>query len=250
MAHQSLTVPDSSPVQPRSVPTGEARLGTILHVQWALAIACAYLVLFGHESGDPQALGPLVVVGFLATNLVVGRLRPALAERPLFGIALAAIDAALITLSLLVAGQLSVELLLLCLGILVLAIAGLRIGPIALATLALTAAYLGIVWITGDETLWRSSVLLRVPLLFAAAIVYAWLVELGSRAALPAAEVEGEGSGVGGEVAEQWQAIQRCQAALRAGSLAEADAALREVAAQNQALRMHLSPAVDKGARH
>jgi hypothetical protein len=240
MAHKTLTASETSPVEsPVASSAHRARLATILHVQWALAIACAYLVLFGHESGDPQGLGPLVVVGFLVTNLVVGRLRPELATTPWFGVAVAGIDALLITTSLYVAGQLSIELVLLCLGILILAIAGLRIGPIALATLGLTAVYLGIVWFTGDDTLWRSSVLLRVPLLFTAAIVYAWLVELGSRTAPDAAAAAPSHTpALDDEVALQWQAIERCQAALRAGSLAEANAALREVAAQNQAMRM------------
>ncbi len=228
-----LTAVDAAP--------DSTRLATILHVQWALAIACAYLVLFGRESGDPNGVGPLVVAGFLATNLVVGRLRPAVVQRPLFGLALAAVDALLIVASLYVAGQLSVELVLLCLGILILAIAGLRIGPIALATLALTAVYLGIVWYTGGASLWRSSVLLRVPLLFTAAIVYAWLVELGSRGAAASraqAAAVHPGAALLDEVSAQWAAIQRCQAALREGAMHDAAAALRDVAAQNQSIRM------------
>lgn len=216
------------------------RLQTILHVQWALAIACAYLILFGRESGDPHGLGPLAVAGFLATNLLVGRCTPAMAEHPLFGLVLGAVDTLLIVGSLYIANQLSVELVLLCLGILVLAIAGLRIGPIALATLGLTSAYLGIVWFTGDASLWRSSVLLRVPLLFTAAIVYAWLVELGSQSGTPPAAVETSDptAALFDEVTAQWEAIQRCQAALRAGTPAAADEALRAVAAQNQAIRL------------
>ena len=220
--------------------TDGTRLATILHVQWALAIACAYLVLFGRESGDANGVGPLVVAGFLATNLVVGRLRPAVVQRAAVRLALAVVDALLIVASLYVAGQLSPELVLLCLGILILAIAGLRIGPIALATLALTAVYLAIVWYTGGTSLWRSSVLLRVPLLFTAAIVYAWLVEMGSRSAAArteAAEVH-PAAALLDEVSAQWEAIQRCQGALREGVMHDAEAALRDVAAQNQAIRM------------
>ncbi|MGH7787468.1 MAG: hypothetical protein ACRERC_11415 [Candidatus Binatia bacterium] len=239
MAHGTLTAAESDSLAAASAAPEGARLGTILHVQWALAIACAYLVLFGRESGDPHALGPLVVAGFLATNLVVGRLRPALAESALFGLALAAVDALLIVASLYLANQLSIELILLCLGILILAIAGLRIGPIALATLALTASYLAIVWFTGDATLWRSSVLLRVPLLFTAAIVYAWLVELGTRPRVDAIDEADEHAELLDDVAAQWEAIQRCQAALSAGATSAADAALCEVAAQNQALRLY-----------
>ena len=236
-----LAPPEPAKLAPSEPTVGSARLSTILHVQWALAIACAYLVIFGQESGDPRGLGPLVVAAFLAVNLVIGRLRPGIAERPLFGIALALVDALLIVASLYVAGQLSIELVLLCQAVLVMAIAGLRIGPIALASLALSAAYLGIVWFTSGTTLWRSSVLLRVPLLFTVAIVYAWLVDLGSRgtSARMHAEVHPTDALLN-EVAVQWQAIERCRAALRGGDVADAEAALREVAAQSQAIRLHV----------
>jgi hypothetical protein len=223
--------------------SGGARLATVLHVQWALTLACAYLVLFGRESGDALGVGPLVVAGFLAVNLVIGRLRPVVAEGPLFGLAVAVVDALLIVASLYVAGQLSIELVLLCLGILILAIAGLRIGPIALATLAMTGTYLAIVWFTGGGSLWRSSVLLRVPLLFTAAIVYAWLVEMGTRgsAAAPERAERHPADALRDEAAVQWEAIRRCQTALRAGAMSEADMALRDVAAQNQAIRMRVA---------
>lgn len=240
MANATLAARHSAPVA-ADVSSDGARLTTILHVQWALAIACSYLVLFGRESGDPNGFGPIVVAGFLAANLIVGRLRPSVVQRPMFGFALAMVDAVLVVASLYVAGQLSFELVLLCLGILILAIAGLHIGPIALATLALTAAYLGVVWLTGDVTLWRTSVLLRVPLLFTAAIVYAWLVELGSRNAAPgqAAAASHPPMALLDEIAAQAHGIEHCQAALRAGAVREAEAALREVAAHNQAMRGH-----------
>lgn len=240
MADRTLTAEHSTPETGEDAFAG-TRLATILHVQWALAIACAYLVLFGHESGDPHGIGPLVVAGFLATNLVLGRLRPALAERPTFAMVLAVVDGVLIVASLYVAGQLSIELVLLCLGILILAIAGLTIGSIALATLALTLAYLVIVWLTGGATLWRSSVLLRVPLLFTAAIVYAWLVEVGSRRGRAARAAENDAYPADellDEVVAQWQAIERCQHALRTGAVGEAESALRQVATQNQSIRM------------
>ena len=243
MTHGALAATHPAKIQTADFPEDSARLATILHVQWALAIACAYLVLFGRESGDANGVGPIVVAGFLATNLVVGRLRPAVVQRTLFGLALAVIDTFLIIASLYVAGQLSIELVLLCLGILILAISGLHTGPIALATLALTASYLTIVWFTGGGSLWRSSVLLRVPLLFTAAIVYAWLVELGSRGAATRAEATAEDPATAllDEVTSQWDAIQRCEAALRSGSVNTATTALREVAAQNQAIRMRAS---------
>lgn len=245
MAHGAVTMMHQ--MHDPNVGDGEAdpstnRLATILHVQWALAIACSYLVLFGHESTDVGGVGPLLVAAFLAVNLVVGRLPAAASQSALFGFCLAAVDAVLIVASLYVAGQLSIELVLLCIGILILAIAGLHIGPIALATLALTAAYLGIVWMTGDATLWRSSVLLRVPLLFTAAIVYAWLVEIGSRGAATrqAAQQEQPMVALLDEVAMQREAIERCELALRNGALRDAALALNDVAGRNDALRRNV----------
>jgi hypothetical protein len=241
MADGTLTLAHSSHAAPVDRASEPTRMKTILHVQWALAIACAYLVLFGRESGDPVGVGPLVVAGFLATNLVLGRVPPALAEYTWFGFVIATVDSLLIVASLYVAGQLSIELVLLCLGILILAIAGLRTGPIAVATLVLTGAYLGIVWFTGDATLWRSSVLLRVPLLFTAAIVYAWLVEMGSSGHGAVAEAaRAPADELLDETATQWEAIQRCQAALRSGAVRDAQAALRDVAAQNQSIRLRV----------
>jgi hypothetical protein len=242
MSHGTLAARSSAALAAPATTADNARLKTILNVQWALAIACSYLVLFGRESGDPDGVGPIVVAAFLAVNLVVGRLRPATVQQPLFGLALAAADAVLVVGSLYVAGQLSVELVLLCLGILILAIAGLHTGPIALATLGLTAAYLGVVWFTGGTSLWRSSVLLRVPLLFTAAIVYAWLVELGSRnAELHGKVLDGtpKASPLLEELFAQDQAIERCAAALHAGAVAEAESALRDIAAHNRSLHHH-----------
>lgn len=240
MSDGTLVATHPAKVSDTEITPDSMRLATILHVQWALAIACAYLVLFGRESGDANGFGPIVVAGFLAINLLVGRLRPATMQRSLFGLGLAVVDACLIIASLYVAGQLSIELVLLCLGILILAIAGLRTGPIALATLALTAGYLTIVWFSGGASLWRSSVLLRVPLLFTAAIVYAWLVELGSRSAATRTEVirAHPADVLFDELATQWEAIQRCEAALRSGATSSAATALHDVATQNQALRM------------
>lgn len=248
MTNGALTTTHLPTVEAAAGPS-RSRLGTILHVQWALAIACSYLVLLGSESGDPDAFGALLVAGFLGTNLIVGRLPAGLAERALFGVALAVVDGALIVASLYVAGQRSVELVLLCLSILTLALAGQRIGPIALVTLALTALHLTIVWFTGDATLWRSSVLLRVALLFTAAIVYAWLVELGSRgaAARVAQIARNPTSALLDQVAVQRAAIERCQAALRAGVMHDAVNALRDVAAENEAMRLGMGALAEDG---
>lgn len=243
MTSEPLAAPGSGPLEGQAaVPPDAAanRLKALIQVQWALTIACAYLVLFGREGGEPPPLAPLLVAGLLATNLILGRLRPDVAEVPRFTVVLAGVDAVLIAGSLLVAGQLSVELVLLCVGVLVLAVAGIRIGLIAALALLLTGGYLGIVALAGDGGPWRANILLRVPVLFAAAIAYAWLVDMGKRKRQREAEVVAvdPAEALLEETAVQWRAIERCRSALRKGRAKEADAALDEVAAQNHAIRI------------
>ena len=216
--------------------TRDERQQTIILVQWALAMACAYLVLFSQDATDTLGLGALVIVAFLAANLVVGRLRPATFGTPRSSIGIAIVDTVLIAASLMVAGQLSVELLVLCLGILVLAIAGLRLGPIAAATLGMAAAYLSITWFMGNDSLSESRTLLRVPFLFTAAIAYAWLVEVGRRRASDVSTGD-----VSNALAAQADAISRCQSVLSEGSVPDATALLEVIAANNRVLRQKLN---------
>ena len=242
MSHGTLAArPRAALVAPQT-PSDQARLATILHVQWALAIACAYLRAVRARIGRSDGVGPdrggrvsrhepgrrPLAPGDRCSSRVFGsrRLPPSTrcwSSPPSTS-----------------PGQLSIELVLLCLGILILAIAGLHTDRSRWRRWRLTAAYLGVVWFTGGASLWRSSVLLRVPLLFTAAIVYAWLVELGSRSA----ELR----------SRRWRRtplhprcsksclrrIRRSNAAprrCRPAQSARAEAALRDVATHNRALQ-------------
>jgi hypothetical protein len=223
-------------------PTGrmQTRRDTIVLVRWALVIACAYLVLFSEGSSGARGLGPWVIVVFLASNLVVGRFSLEFLSTPRFVIGIGVLDSVLIGASLYCAGQMSVELLVLFLGVLVSAIAGFRSGLIAGITLGLTFASLLIVWFGGAQPLWRSSMLLRVPFLLAAALVYAWLSEAGRH--LPSADGQADamrpsGYGVDAlmqDLSRQLDAIKRCQTALANGSLAAAQTAMAEIAQQHR----------------
>lgn len=224
----------------------DTRHDSIVLVQWALAIACAYLVIFAEGSAGALGLGGLVIVAFLAFNLIVGRLTAESLSKPQVNIGIAAGDTLLVTLSLYAANQLSLELVLLCLGILVLAIAGLKISTIAVATLAMTAIYLFVVWYSSSESLLRSGTLLRVPFLFTAAIVYAWLVEVGQHGVGANKRVPARGPGGGNlsaEVSAQLDAVRRCQAAVSEGSKAAAESALVEVTARAKAIQAGLARA-------
>src|SRR4029434_4979078 len=109
------------------------------------------------------------------------------------------------------AQQLSVELLLLCLGVLVMAIAGLSLGVIAAVTMGLSLASLAVAWLGGAQLVWQSSVLLRVPLLLGAALVFALLVEgQGSRSrATPVRSTDDDIDALTNHIAQQQEAIRR-----------------------------------------
>src|SRR5262249_19366555 len=113
----------------------EKQRETIVMVRWALILTCAYLMLVGKSTAGPAWLGPLLVAAFLASNLFIGRTPRENFGRQSFKVAIAVMDTLFIAASLYVAQQLSVELLLLCLGVLVMAIAGLPLGVIAGVTI-------------------------------------------------------------------------------------------------------------------
>jgi hypothetical protein len=175
-------------------------------------------------------------VVFLASNLVVGRLPGASLATREFKIGIAVFDTALIASSLYLAQQLSVEVLLLFLAVVVLAAAGLELGVIARITLLVSVADVVLMWLTSREPIWRSSMLLRVPFLLSAGLLYGALVEAGigggprqpRRMPVVAIDV------LTTAVAAQRQAIARCQAALSDRPTGAALDALNEIASQNQ----------------
>ena len=226
----------------------DSRPATIVTVRWALILTCAYLMLLGPGSGLPHWLGPLLVAAYLASNLVLGRLH---ADQVTQGvvIGIAVLDTVFIAASLWVAGQLSVELLLLCLGVLVLAIAGLSLGIIAAVTIGMSIASLAVGWATGSERILESSVLLRVPFLLGAAMVFALLVNGGRRA--PAAAVAGDvGDSLGSHLTQQNDALRRVTAALNAGSSVDAREALQDAIFHNRQMSQRLGAGSFESARN
>lgn len=217
--------------------SAHGRHSTILLVQWALALACIYMVLFSEQSRGLASWGSIVVLAFLATNVTIGRVDVATTNRRSFMVTVGLIDAVLIVASLQSAGQLSVELVLLCLGIVILAVAGLRLPTIAIASVAMTLGYLLIVGLTGGESPWRAGTLLRLPFLFIAAVVYAWFVELGSASGPTSA------SGATNDLLSQRAAIERCRQALGSGATGAAESALAEIEQRAHALERSIARA-------
>ena len=207
---------------------------TIVMVRWVLIIACAYLILFSDGGAGAINIGLVPIAAFLASNLLAGRLPQDYFATRKFKVAIAAVDTVFITVSVYLAHQLSVELLMLFLAVVVLAAAGLELAVIARLTLALSVADVVLVWLTGNEPVWRTSMLLRVPFLLSAGLVYGALVEAGlgvspssRRQPLVALDT------LATSLSAQREAIERCQAALSGSGSSVALSALTDVANQN-----------------
>jgi hypothetical protein len=214
-----------------------AHRDTVVMVRWALTITCGYLVLFSEAARGTTGLAPLVIVAFLASNLIIGRLPARSIVWPGFHISVASLDTVLIGLSLFCAGQLSVELVVLLLGVLVLAIAGIRLGIIAVLTVGLAIASLLLVAVNGSQPLHHTSMLLRVPFLLAAAVAYAWLAELGRHEPGGAAHATDVTSDLAHDLSVQFETIGRCQAAAAQGLVSATQALLAEIGQANLQMR-------------
>ncbi|MGH7787884.1 MAG: hypothetical protein ACRERC_13500 [Candidatus Binatia bacterium] len=221
----------------------ERRRETIVLVRWALILTCAYLMLLGRATTGPAWLAPLLVAAFLASNLFLGRMPRENFGRQSFKVAVAIMDTLFIAAALFVAQQLSVELLLLCLGVLVMAIAGLSLGVIAGVTIGMTVLSLLVNWTTGGEVVLQTSLLLRVPFLLGAALVFALLVEGGGRrtaAAMPETADDLVDT-LAAHVAKQNEAIRRYQSAMAEGGGSPARSAIEDVMLHNRQMAQTLS---------
>ncbi len=217
----------------------EDRRQMIVMVRSSLIVACAYLILFSEGSSGAQGIGPLIIALYLASNLVVGRLRPEVIGTQPFNVTIAILDTILIAASLFLAGQASVEMVVLFLGVLIVAIAGLRATAIAGVTLALCAAYLLMAWVSGRD-LSRSSMLLQVPFLLCAAMVYGWVTE-AARAQSRRVGASQQTEALVADLSAQLETVTRCQAMLSEGAASAAlPAGLEEIAAQNRQMQAKL----------
>lgn len=233
---------DALALSPQSAALEKQR-ETIVLVRWALILTCAYLMLLGKDTAGPSWLPALVIAAFLASNLMVGRLARHYFGRQSFKIGVAVMDTCFIAGSLWVAQQLSIELLLLCLGVLVMAIAGLRLGTIAMVTIAMSALSVAGTWISGSQIVWQSSLLLRVPFLLGAALVFALLVEgQGSqRAESVTPSADDLLDTIATHVAMQHDAIRRYSAAMADGATAAARDAMEDIVLHNRQMAQKLA---------
>lgn len=206
---------------------GDQRTQVLVSARWALIMGCAYLILFSPLGVSPTGLGVIAI--FLASNFFLARTAMSRVKSHSFQLLLAAADTIMICAALYVAGEFTIELLVLFLGVLVLAIAGLPSWTIAACTLLMGGAYLGMVWIAGGAAAtWKSGTLLRAPFLLGVALSYAALVDASGARLRRAA-------GLAHELLLQLEAIRRCQSALASGAHGLVESTLREIEQRGEA---------------
>lgn len=200
---------------------GDDRGQVVVSARWALIMGCAYLILFSARGVSPTGLGVIAI--FLASNFFLARMQPEWIRSHTFQLGLAAADTVMICAALYAAGEFTIELLVLFLGVLVLAIAGLPSWAIAACTVLMGAAYLTMVWLAGGgAATWQSGTLLRAPFLLGVALSYASLVDASGVRLRRAASLAHE-------LVLQLEGIRQCQAALASGAEGTVEATLREM---------------------
>lgn len=146
----------------------------IVMLRWVLMIALSYVVVFGAHARIEIA--GLCVGVFLASNLVLMRLPKRVFDHRAFDFVLAGVDLAGISLGLWLCGSAGPDFFFLFFFAIFLAALGERPELTALAASFAATAYLIFLY-PGSE--WNSALLLRVPFLFVAALMYG---NLASRA--------------------------------------------------------------------
>ncbi len=151
------------------MPKDEKRQAIVM-LRWVLMIALSYVVVFG--GGARIEAAGLCVGFFLASNLVLMRLPARVFDHQAFDFLLAAFDLAGITFGLWLCGSAGPDFFFLFFFAIFLAALGERPELTALAASFAATAYLVFLY---PGSGWNSALLLRVPFLFIAALMYGHL---------------------------------------------------------------------------
>ncbi len=149
-----------------------------LILRYTLIIATAYLLLVEQSFAlTPLAPFLLVAVAFIS-NIAIGVLPPSVTSWRYFALGVIVGDTLWISLALLASGHFAADFFFLYFFVLLLAALGEKLWLIAVAAVAVCAAYLYVLSAMGAEwSLWTSPSLIRIPFLFAAAAFYGHMVE-------------------------------------------------------------------------
>ncbi|MGH7785895.1 MAG: GAF domain-containing sensor histidine kinase, partial [Candidatus Binatia bacterium] len=146
-------------------------------MRYTLIAATAYLLIVEQGFAPPPPVTILLVVGALASNVVLGRLPGRITRSSRFALAVVVGDTVWITAALVTSGKFSGEFFYLYFLVLLMAAIGENLQLVALGALAVCGAYLYLLMASGTWSLWSSPSLIRIPFLFAAAAFYGHLVD-------------------------------------------------------------------------
>jgi signal transduction histidine kinase len=151
---------------------------TIIILQWVIAIATSFLILFqkGEVSKDPVVYGLVAI--FLLTSLVLYRLPEGAFYHGFFDVVLLIWDTLLLSTAIYVNQDISWELFLLYFFVLFLAAMGESMLKIVLGSVIINVVYIGLLVQQGMElTQLGGDVYVRISFLFGVSILYGYLSE-------------------------------------------------------------------------
>jgi len=152
-------------------------IGAFLLLRYTLIVATGYLLIVEEGFTAPPLITTLLIAGALASNVVLGHLRPAITESARFAFSVVVGDTVWITVALLNSGRFSGEFFYLYFLVLLMAAIGENLRLIAVGAVAICGAYLYLLMANGSWSFWNSPSLIRIPFLFTAAAFYGHLVD-------------------------------------------------------------------------
>lgn len=161
---------------------GRDKKYTIIILQWVIAIATSFLILFPKDevSQDP-AVYTLIVI-FLFSGLVLNRLPESVFYHGFFDVGLLVWDTILLSAAIYLNRQISGDLFLLYFFVLFLAAMGESMLKIVLGSVIINVVYIGLLIQQGKEfSQLGSDVFLRSVFLYGVSILYGYLAENANR---------------------------------------------------------------------
>lgn len=155
-----------------------SRNRALVLLRYALIIAMAYLLLVEHESSSLPIGLILVLAIAVMSNVAITWLPTHITDSTAFNASIIVGDTAWITGTLLYSGLFHPEFFYLYFFVLFLAAIGENLGLIAVGAVLVCTGYIALLSATGHTaSLWTSQVLIRIPILFTAALFYGYLVD-------------------------------------------------------------------------
>jgi len=150
---------------------------TVVTLRWVLIIAFSYLLIVDPAAQLVPAYVAVLIVGALASNLIVARLPDRWADTQAFEISIVMFDALWVTLGLSWAPNVSGDLFLLYFLVIFVAAVGESLSMIAGSAVVVAVAYGAMLSMrSGGDLYLATSALLRVPFLFVVALFYGYFV--------------------------------------------------------------------------